>query len=476
MSTISQSSATTGSKRTSPSPSSPKPPENAQSNAPVSQEVLSGARKPVTKAERRAVQEAQRAAKAGKPAGGQPKENASKEQKKAVSNKGPESPRPGPTLKKPANSAADKSGGLVVDNRKGKQVSLFQHIDYAKGADTASAYGTVHPVILALGVQFAAYKICGANARTIATLQAFRKVIEDYHTPPNQALSRHLLTHLSPQIQFLVNSRPMGVGMGNAIRFLKHQIVTLNPDMPEEDAKEELSSKLDGFIRERITAAGQVIAQNGADNIRDGDVIMTFARSSVVQNVILTAHKRGVKFEVVCVDSRPRYEGRNLLRTLADAGVTCYYAQLNAAGGSSPTVRDVTKVFLGAHALLSNGALYSRVGTASIAMAAKDRNIPVIVCCEVYKFTDRVQLDSIVVNELASPDEMINISVKQRSGDASQDRAGALAKWKDESHLKLLNLMYDVTPPEFITMVLTEVGSVPVSSVPVILREYRYAN
>jgi len=34
-----------------------------------------------------------------------------------------------------------------------------------------------------------------------------------------------------------------------------------------------------------------------------------------------------------------------------------------------------------------------------VAMMAKDINIPVIVCCDTYKFTDRVQLDSFVWNE-----------------------------------------------------------------------------
>lgn len=42
--------------------------------------------------------------------------------------------------------------------------------------------------------------------------------------------------------------------------------------------------------------------------------------------------------------------------------------------------------------------------------------------------------------------------------------------WKDLSDLSVLNLVYDVTPPELITMVITEVGMVPCTSVPVVLR------
>lgn len=36
--------------------------------------------------------------------------------------------------------------------------------------------------------------------------------------------------------------------------------------------------------------------------------------------------------------------------------------------------------------------------------------------------------------------------------------------WKNIPNLKLLNLFYDLTPTEFIDMVITEVGMVPVTS------------
>jgi translation initiation factor eIF-2B subunit delta len=50
--------------------------------------------------------------------------------------------------------------------------------------------------------------------------------------------------------------------------------------------------------------------------------------------------------------------------------------------------------------MLSNGAMLSRAGTASVALAANEQRVPVLVCCETYKFTDRVQMDSFVWNEL----------------------------------------------------------------------------
>lgn len=47
--------------------------------------------------------------------------------------------------------------------------------------------------------------------------------------------------------------------------------------------------------------------------------------------------------------------------------------------------------------------------------------------------------------------------------------------WSDNPRLRLLNLKYDVMPAEFVTMVVTELGPVPPTSVPVVLREQRDA-
>lgn len=285
----------------------------------------------------------------------------------------------------------------------------------------------------------------------------FLQVIESYITPPQNSLPRHLASHLSPQIDYLVSCRPLSVSMGNAIRWLKVEISDVDPDTPERNAKHELCDAIDNFIRERITVADQVIVLSAAEKVQDGDVVLTFAKSSIVQQTLVEAHKRGRKFKVIVIDSRPLFEGKHLARALADLGLEVQYSLIHAIGHA---VKDTTKVFLGAHAMMSNGRLYSRVGTAIVAMMAKEADVPVIVCCESVKFTDKVALDSIVTNEVAPPDELI----------IAGDNTTSLLKWRDTPNLQLLNLMYDVTPPEYINMVVTEYGSLPPSSVPVVHR------
>lgn len=65
-------------------------------------------------------------------------------------------------------------------------------------------------------------------------------------------------------------------------------------------------------------------------------------------------------------------------------------------------IKEVSSVFIGAHSLHSNGALYSRAGTALVAMMAKQHSVPVVVCCETYKYSEGVQLDSFTKNELGA--------------------------------------------------------------------------
>ena len=45
-----------------------------------------------------------------------------------------------------------------------------------------------------------------------------------------------------------------------------------------------------------------------------------------------------------------------------------------------------------------------------------------------------------------------------------------LAGWRQSETLSLLNLEYDVTPPELVDVVITELGAIPCTSVPAVLR------
>lgn len=361
-----------------------------------------------------------------------------------------------------AYNANSRTGSDLDTSRR---ITLFDHLGKHGHTSTANAPKEVHPEVLSLGLRMSSYRVLGSSARCKAMLEAFKKVISDYTTPPNTTLSRNLTMVLSHQIDFLKSSRPLSIAMGNAIRWLKQEISTVSIDIPDSAAKSTLNESIDNFIRERIDVADQVIVDSAVQNIDDGDVVLTYACSQVVKKTILQAHESGKKFQVIVVDSRPLFEGKKIIRELSDAGVNCTYVLITAL---SYVIKNVTTVFLGAHAMLSNGLLYSRVGTGVVATAAKTRNIPVLVLCESIKFTDRVQLDSVAFNELGSRDQLVNISIGEKPLISEN-----LKSYKTEKNLDILSILYDLSPSDSIKKIITEVGSLPPSSVPVVLREYK---
>lgn len=356
-----------------------------------------------------------------------------------------------------------------------QQVELFSHLyTQPRRHNIEGVSKDVHPAVLALGFQMSSYEICGSSARCVGMLLAFKEAIQAYTTPTGTSLARHLTSHyLSPQIDFLKSCRPISESMGNAIRWLKKLIVEIDPNTPEQEAKDDLYERIDTFIRERITVTDQAIAASACTQIKNGSVVLTYAKSSIVEKTILEAHGNGTKFRVIVVDSRPLFEGKSLATSLMNAGLEVEYLPYSAI---SHAIKQTNLVLLGAHSMLSNGRLQSRVGTAALAMQAAKADIPVIVCCESVKFSGKVALDSIVLNEVAPAEELFLPSsaapkAKKEGGEEeAEQKAKTLDDWKEIPNLQVLNLMYDVTPAEYIRMVICEYGSLPPSSVPVVHR------
>lgn len=257
-----------------------------------------------------------------------------------------------------------------------------------------------------VGLRYMAGDISGVNARCIEMLKAFQEAIIDYSTPPEKVLIRDLTAKISSYISFISECRPLSISMGNAIRFVKSRIARLPISHTDAEAKATLCSDIDRFIYEKIIVAEKVIIGHATPKVRDGDVLLAFGLSCVVEMILVSAHDLGKQFRVVVVDSRPKLESQALLTRLMAKGLSCTYIHINAV---SYIMHEVTKVFLGASAILSNGNVLSRVGTACIAMVAHEFRVPVLICCETFKFHERVLLDSICCNEIGKFDHQFVI-------------------------------------------------------------------
>ncbi len=300
--------------------------------------------------------------------------------------------------------------------------------------------------------------------------------------------------------------------MGNVIKYVRHCISKVKIETSESDAKVEILEKLKSFLEDRIQFAGDSIARYITSIIRDGDVLLTFGTSALLRKVIVKAAATK-KFSLIVVDTRPLSEGLHTLRAVAPH-VRCTYVPLS---GASYAMRDVKRVILGASCLMSNGTMLAPAGTALIAALAKTRQIPVIVAVESYKFSEKVQLDSMVFNELGSLQEIAVETVTTTAGvpthtvcpqkvvgyrgnmdkvttpveSAINPGSNVFLNWEVISTPKVLpssgtlpvgtkpkdlpfdvvNLRYDLTPIHNISVVATETGLIPPTSVPVLIRE-----
>jgi translation initiation factor eIF-2B subunit delta len=358
--------------------------------------------------------------------------------------------------RRPSIPAAAQEKPVLKAKPAKSQISFVSHLAQPRRLGISGTSKDVHPAVLTLGLQMSRYEVCGSTARVLGMLLAFKTVVQSYTTPPNQHISRHFTPHvLSPQIEFLKSCRPISISMGNAIRYMKEVVAEMSPDTyPDEDeAKNQLVDWIDTFIKEKIQAADALIAETASGKIVDGDTIMVYGKSSVVLKTLLLAKAKGKSFKVIVIDSKPLFEGKNMARDLVTAGFTdIEYTLLNGLSHLK-----ATKAILGAHAMMANGRLFSRCGTALVAMTAKKQDIPVMVCCESIKFSDKAPLDSILHNELADGRDLL-------PEDAD------LKGWEGNGNLHCLNLMYDLTPAENVTAIYTEYGVLPPSSVPTVLR------
>ena len=347
---------------------------------------------------------------------------------------------------------------------------------------------TLHPEVIELGLKYASGEIQGDNERCRSMMQVFLEVLRDYVPPTEDETSgsaskpsknnnngsndedfRQHFDHqvLRPSFQFwTVKCRPHSVSMGNAFTFLKAAISSLDREVSLEDAKRELEETIERYLQERLEYADRAIAQHALSKIHDGDILLTFGHTEAIDVLLRTAQEEKIDFYVWVVDARPHTEGKRLLRSLREVGIPCGYIQLNAL---TYVMQQVTKVFVGASALLVNGSIYGRIGTACVALLAKNHHVPVLVCCETYKISNKVQLESITQNELGNPYDLLLVS-NNTSGETSTQSSSNL------KNLKAANLLYDVTPDKFVSGIITELGIIPPTSVAVLLREMNMAN
>jgi ribose 1,5-bisphosphate isomerase len=259
------------------------------------------------------------------------------------------------------------------------------------------------------------------------------------------------VNELTDAARFLLQTRPTAVSLPNGIRYVMHR---LNVGRSRADSVEEIRSiaiaAAKDFIENAKTAV-QRIGEIGARRIVDGDVLLTHCNSSAVIEVMKTAWKEGRKFEVLVTETRPRFQGHITASELAKAGIPVTLILDDAV---RYFMQRVDKVIVGADAITANGALVNKIGTSMVALAAHEARVRVFVAAETYKFSPETMIGELVTIEERDPSEVISEEQQKRIGS-----------------IKVLNPSFDVTPAEYIDLIITERGIIPPVGAILILEE-----
>ncbi len=254
---------------------------------------------------------------------------------------------------------------------------------------------------------------------------------------------------LKKAAKILANARPTAVSAPNAVRFLFKRLNTATKEGKELDELRNLAvQSCEEFIAFSEKAT-QKIGEIGANRLREGDMIMTHCHSSNVFSVLKTAHDQGKHFDVYCTETRPRLQGLIMARQLREAGIS---TTLIVDCAARHFMEDFDHTIFGADAIAANGAVVNKIGTSEIALVAHEARVRTMVAAETYKFHPGTMAGELVEIEERSPTEVV-------------------ADLKEYRGITIRNPAFDITPSEYIDVIVTEMGVIPPQAAILILTE-----
>lgn len=236
----------------------------------------------------------------------------------------------------------------------------------------------------------------------------------------------------------LLASRPTAVSLWNGVQSV---FKGASPDLEAAELRRTIISNADTFIR-RSREAVDIIGRIGSKRIRDGDKVLTHCNSKAALSVIIQAHRDGKDIEAFATESRPWRQGLLTARDLDNAGIR---PTLIVDSAARWLMKDMDVVVVGADTICSNGALINKIGTSQIALAAHEARVPFLVAAETFKFSPKTMYGELVEIEERDSSEVV------RPGEVPEGT-------------RVLNPVFDATPPEYIDAIVTEVGVVPPSA------------
>ncbi|GAB2289747.1 hypothetical protein Dimus_024054 [Dionaea muscipula] len=180
--------------------------------------------------------------------------------------------------------------------------------------------------------------------------------------------------------------------------------------------------------------ARKIIAMVSQDFIFDGCTILVHGFSRVVLEILKMAAQNKKLFRVFCTEGRPDRTGLRFSNEMAKLDVPVKLVIDSAAAYS---MEEVDMVFVGADGVVESGGIINMMGTYQIALVAHSMSKPVYVAAESYKFARLYPLDQ---KDMAPALRPIDFGVPI------------------PSKVEVERSARDYTPPQYLTLLFTDLG------------------
>lgn len=184
-----------------------------------------------------------------------------------------------------------------------------------------------------------------------------------------------LIQALSKLSNALVRAKPLMALIYTRTRRVLHFIQTIPKEEKDIERIRTLALEEVERIRRETEDHLKTVARLGARLILDGHVVLTHSASSMVESVFQFARKNRKKFKVICTESRPLGEGRELAVRLARIGIK---TTLIPDADICRALETAHFAYLGTDRFTEN-TFVNKTGSHAISLVAKNLNKPVYV-------------------------------------------------------------------------------------------------
>jgi len=246
----------------------------------------------------------------------------------------------------------------------------------------------------------------------------------------------------------LAGTRPTAVNLFWAIDRM-NQVYRENRHLPYEQLRDRLIAEAK-LVREEDIEINTAIGRHGASLIPDGKTVLTHCNAGALATagygtalgVIRAAVESGKKIDVFADETRPFLQGARLtVWELQQDGIDVKLITDNMAGYFLHSGR-IGCVVVGADRIAANGDVANKIGTYSVAVLAKENNVPFYVAAPI----------STLDLTLESGDR---IPIERR---AAKEVTHVFGVAVAPSETAVENPAFDVTPNRYVTAIITERG------------------